>query len=460
MLSIAAANHRADRQGGVRSVRVAVLLALLALSASAAPTPAAAMSTAGPEQLAYTLDARATANGQLAGSLGIAFTNTGTSALSEVWLRLWGNGPAGCRPQRVKVTVLSGGTAASPERNCTALRVQLATPLAAGQRGALQLRVQVRLPRDNDRFGFANGASYYGDGIPVVAPLRDGQPDLDSFIALGDPFLISAAAWRTTLTWPAGLAAAVTGARQAASAAPAGWQRATFDAASARDFMIAVGPWRATRTSRDGTQITVLAPRSLRGAAMLRAAASAFHSFTSSYGSAEESDLYVVLTPGLISQGMEYSGVVLSEPDPETVVHEVAHQWFSQLVGSDGWRTPWLDETLTTYAEMRQLGNLPQNCDLERPFADYGRARLSWTLADFDRDPQDVYGAIYDGGACAFAALDEEWGGTRFPELLRAYVAQYRHGLADTAGFIAMLRAAAPSDYDVDAFLTFARLTS
>ena len=80
----------------------------------------------------------------------------------------------------------------------------------------------IRLPHANARLGTANGASYYGDALPVLATTRDGSPLLTPDNELGDPFVASTAAWTIDLTWPAKLAAA-TGGTSTPAAAPAGY---------------------------------------------------------------------------------------------------------------------------------------------------------------------------------------------------------------------------------------------
>jgi PAS domain S-box-containing protein len=129
----------------------------------------------------------------------------------------------------------------------------------------------------------------------------------------------------------------------------------------------------------------------------------------------------------------------------------------AELVGSDGYAEPWLDEGPTTYAQLRDLKALG-DCDFSRPFAGYGTARLTWTLGQFSRH-DDWYDAVYGGAACALAKLDRDWGKGAVDGILRRWVERYRGGIATTADFIALLRERAPAGYDVDGFLRYARLT-
>ena len=430
-------------------------LLLFALTAWTA-TGVASAASYGPQQQAYAVKATSTANGRLTGTETISFINSTTAPITEVWLRLWANGD-GCGQRHITISGLTGGSITATAKRCTAAKVLLTTPLQPSATAQLALRFAIHLPRGNARLGTANGASYYGNALPVLATTRDGAPVLNPPNYLGDPFVASTAKWTIDLTWPSGLAAA-TGGMPTAATAPAGQRRATFTSPAARDMTIAIGPWRESTTTAAGTRIRVLAPSGTSARGLLTAARSSFTRMTQRYGSTGLSQFDVIVTPGLESYGMEYSGLVLTEPSKETLVHEVAHQWFSELVGSDGYTEPWLDEGPTTYAQLRDLGSLG-GCNLSTPFAGYGTARLTWTLGQFSQH-DDWYDAVYDGAACALAKLNRDWGKHAVDGILRTWVERHRNGIATTADFITLLRDRAPAGYDVDAFLRYARLTS
>ncbi len=124
-------------------------------------------------------------------------------------------------------------------------------------------------------------------------------------------------------------------------------------------------------------------------------------------------------------------------------MHEVAHQWFSQEVGSDGWKEPWIDESMATYAQMRLLG-LTADCSLTNPLGSYRPARLSWTLAQFARYPDRLYDVVYDGGACALAGVAHDIGGAAFDTLLGDWVAAHQGGVVTTGEFLDFLRTRIP----------------
>jgi len=155
-------------------VRLRFALALPLAAAALLPAPAGAQGTAGitgPVDAAPTLDLRYAPRGlgRLAGTQRIEFTNAGSTALGTVWLRLWANGPDGCRQRRITVRLTGPARAGRLRSGCTALPVRLATPLEPGARTALDLRWTVRGRPDPDRFGRFGTTVLLGNVVPLLA---------------------------------------------------------------------------------------------------------------------------------------------------------------------------------------------------------------------------------------------------------------------------------------------------
>lgn len=445
----------------MRPVRADVVAALLtlALLGGGGGSSAIAAPDRGPIRARYDLALAFEQPGVLAGTQRVSFVNAGPRPRRRVWLRLWANGPGGCGRPRIRVRVVAGGTAGPLSVGCTALPIELDRPVGVGRRTSVRLAVRIVAPRVARRFGRSGGAALYGNALPILAVERGSGPDLDPYIGLGDPFFSLTSEWTARLDVPAGWSAATTGRTMRRRALAGGARRLTIRAPRARDFALAIGRYRVSSTSVDGVRVRYLAAPGAsrrRGARMLATAAGAVRAFSRRYGPYRASELDVVETPRLASEGMEYPELVMSEPVADTVVHEVAHQWWYSQVGSDGWRSPWLDETLTTYSQLRLIGGLGR-CDLARPFADDGAARLTWSLGRFARSPAD-YPAVYDGGACALESLRVAWGTTRVQRMLRRYSERHLYGVATTDDLVAAIAEAAPRGFDGPAFLAYARI--
>jgi hypothetical protein len=58
----------------------------------------------------------------------------------------------------------------------------------------------------------------------------------------------------------------------------------------------------------------------------------------------------VVIGPQNAGEGMEYPTITICKDDsPETIFHEIGHNWFYGMIGSNERKHPWMDESLNTY---------------------------------------------------------------------------------------------------------------
>ncbi len=423
-------------------MRCSWLRPLVALAIAFAVTPVALGAQYGPSDLTSRFDVRVDGPG-ISGAGAIGLRNSGDAPMSTVWLRLWGNGGYGCSSAPVHVTVTSGGTGGSLAKVCTALPVRLAQPLAPGATTTIGVSLRGRVPADNWRTGSWRAIHSFGGMLPTVAPIVNGRVDLDRYIAVGDPWLLLTGSWHVTLTTRSGVRVATSGVAGDPLPAATGWVRREYVNDTGREFNIVTGASAVLSGDADGVPVRVFsgpATTAKRARALLGTAIRAVQAFSARYGPYPSAHLDVVLVG---TSGMEYPSLVLSEPTVLTLTHEIAHQWFSQEVGSDGWKEPWIDETMATYAQMRLLG-LTADCSLTNPLGSYRPARLSWTLAQFARYPDRLYDVVYDGGACALAGVAHDIGGAAFDTLLGDWVAAHQGGVVTTGEFLDFLRTRIP----------------
>lgn len=429
--------------------RHSLLLASLALL-----IPGAALGASyGPADLQYAYDVRVDGP-VLSGTGTISVRNDAAAPLDVLWLRTWGNDAYGCGRPAVRVRVVAGGIATGPTVRCTALGIRLTTPISPGATGTVRVAVSARLPQEPWRTGSFGAIRSFAGVLPTVAPIIDGTVDLAPPITLGDSWLLLPGRWRVALSVPAGTEAATSGVAAARLPAPRGRVRRQYVNDRAREFAIVSGPLRVVRGTAGDVPVAVFAGPGTSAAVArrsLRTVVRAVSTFAARYGPYPGGHLDVVLAG---EDGMEYPDLVLSEPTAETLPHEVAHQWFSQEVASNGSTEPWIDETFTTYVQMRLLG-MVRDCAVSAPLASYRPALLSWTLAEFARHPDRLYQAVYDGGACAFEGIARSVGPERFDAMLLEWVAMHRWGQVTTGDWLAFLAARVPPDV----FVAFTRRT-
>ena len=194
----------------------------------------------------------------------------------------------------------------------------------------------------------------------------------------------------------------------------------------------------------------------LGGEKALEAAADALVAFTDLFGPYPYAELDVVETPNTLG-GMEYPGLVVIEDALYPGVggiewlaaHEVAHQWWFGVVGSDQIDEPWLDEALTQYSTMLYYEKVygPQRAAaiLNSVFVSAHRSLISRGrdlpagLPASSYEPSLYWEVVYDKGALYFDALRQAVGDRTFFDILRTYYAENRYGIATPESFLAVV---------------------
>jgi hypothetical protein len=438
---------------------VAVLAGAAAGPAHAAP---AVISGADPES--YSLDLRYVAKGagKLTGSERIEFVNRGPGAIDRVWLRLWANGPDNCHPRAIDVRVQAPARAGAERTHCTALEVLLPGPVAPGATGSISLRFTIRVRPKDDRFGHAKKISLLGNVIPLLTVQDDRGLHLEPYSDQGESFYSLAARWDATMHVPAKLRAASTGTVLSEHVRK---RVRTIHVATgqARDFGLAVGPFKVMSTRIAGVHVRAFAqPRARQvalGLHVARRAVSAYASRLAPYGSRE---LDMVILGGGVGGfgGMEYPELVFVSPNPVAIAHEIAHQWWYGLVGDDQYDDPWLDESFASYMELRQ-NPWEDGCDRRRPYDVVAPRRrgiaLDTSMAVFNRAPVAYGEVVYGAGACALVTLEHDIGRTRMTQVLRLLQTRFRFGVIRESDVLAAIHEVVPG-FDLAGWVRLAHL--
>jgi hypothetical protein len=248
-----------------------------------------------------------------------------------------------------EITARSAGVDLPARATETLVEVPLEPPLSAGEGGALTLRFVVDvpappLPEDLGVFNASNLGLFATDGQIVALghalPIVDG--DARVLPQFGEHGRFPAGFWSARLEVPPGFVAvgATDGVR--AGVREVGLAALRGDAGLTRH--VAGPPAVTVYAAEAGEEIATHALGALR-----------WHG--ERYGAYPWPSFTIVELPWLPIEGMEMSGFAFlrrgTSPAGMVAAHEVAHQWWYGIVGSDPRNHPWQDEALATYTAWR-----------------------------------------------------------------------------------------------------------
>jgi hypothetical protein len=400
---------------------------------------------------------------ELSGSLRLHYVNRGRAPLEAVSLFLYPNlTPGSLRLLRVE----AGDRPVEPHYSyvhSTAI-LPLPEPLAPGSAVELTLDYSVTLPSGTDGvYGVlarTPGALSLAFAYPMVpAQSAWGRPPPPP---LGDFLANEAAFFRAWVSVPAGWDLMAPG-ELARRATPEGRTEVALALGPSRDLCLAaLRGYARSEAEEGGVRLAAWTPPEDGEASelILETARAALRIFTDAFGAYPYRRLLLAAVPLKSALGEEFPGAVLlasritdlsrSEDGvsarvllESTVAHEVAHQWFFGMVGSDQVREPWLDEGLAQYAtwlyyrERHGPSAAAQvRASFESRWAMVGRAKIpiGKPVAEYTARQ---YGAIIYGRAPLFLlALSEEVGEVVFSRVLREFIRRYRWQMATGSEFL------------------------
>ena len=419
----------------------------------------------------------------LEGVQRMRITNQERTGLKELYFWLYPNLPAYEGAAEVGRALVDGQIAtAEPLLEGAAVRIPLAEELAAGASADVTLWFTVALPTQVTAstagaglFGFVDGVYDLAGFYPTLAVYDDTGWNLDAAAAdYGDSFFADIGFYQVELTVPQGLSVVASGSTLAQQANDDGTTLWRIAAGPARSFYAAVtNRWQVIIEAVDGILINSYYPDgglSSAQAAMTFTAGS-LRVFNRLFGPYPYQELDVVPLP-TTAFGMEYAGLLALAASFYTEAggafaiatpHEVAHQWFFNLVGNDQPDDPWLDESLANYAvylyyeatnwpEMQTAllenvflfrYNAAQNLGIDRP--------VRGAVVGFDRS--NYINIVYSKGPLFFHAVRERIGDAAFFAALRDYADRHRYSIAYADDLFDALRR--HSDAPIDDLIAF-----
>jgi len=403
---------------------------------------------------------------QVEGRQQVRYTNQEDVALEQLDFHLYPN-ILGGKLDVNAVSVDGGGVTPAFDLQNSVLIVPLQSPLKPGEHTIIQIEFSVTVPTDLERnygvLAYADGVLALAHFYPAVAVFDQRGWAVEIPSEQGDVTYADASLFVVRVTAPIGVIVAASG--QKIQVNEAGKQQTVlFAIGPARDFYLAASPdYEVISKNVDGVTINSYAPANMKDGAqyVLDIAAKALKVYGERYAPYPYSEFDIVSTPTL-ALGIEYpgmtaiadrlydlNGAISGTPVriylESTVAHEVGHQWFYNLVGSDQLGEPWLDESLTQFVTLQYYSD------------SYGSSAAAgfeqslyerWARVDDAKIPIGLpvsayqgkeYGAIvYGRGGLFFEKLEEQIGQTEFDKFMKSYVQTYNWDIATSDGMEAL----------------------
>ncbi len=433
------------------------------VSPAASETPAHS-----PEQAALSLyEAVITVDAKeelLLGKLRLTYVNRYADSLFTVVMNLFPNAVSEDCLALETVTVDGLDADYTLSADGAHLTIPLAHELKTGENAPIYIEYIIRIPKTDNRFGAGDGRFMFGNSIPIAAVYESGAWRADAYYLKGDSFYSEVADYRVSISVPEAYALACTGSVEEEKTEN-GITTVLAAARGVRDFAFSLQK-NAYVAMREVNGVEVVGISDTQKGATFAAGsgADALRFFSEKLCAYPYGRLCVVGfdTGG----GMEYPGLVMIDASllsgsvkiqqytAMTVAHEVAHQWFYGIVGSDQLKEPWVDESLVDFLGFEFIRETTQDeiytslwNQTFQGFESYQRTfRLDAPLSSFPDGTSDYFYVIYAYGAHMMRELYESVGEDVFYDALQNYIGEHSYQNAKGSDLIAAFSEAAGKD--------------
>jgi len=399
----------------------------------------------------------------VAGHHEVYYTNQEDAALEEIYFRLFPNAAGG----EMTVTQLKvDDVVVQPvlEFSDSALRVDLVQPLRPGESVLIEMNVEVSVPTELGGhfglFGYTEGILALDEAYPLIPVYDDEGWNVEASDHIGDWTYLDASFYLVTVRAPSELTLVASGVVVEEEVAD-GYQVVTFAAGPARDFYLAASDRYERISATVGETIVnsyAFPEHAESSAYALQVAVSALQGFNTRLGTYPYTELDVLAVP-MNAGGIEYPGAIgmalmlYNESAqvsglPSRVVlesataHEVAHQWFYNVVGNDQVDDPWLDEAVVQYATwLYYVDAYGEGAAQGYRDSWVGRwdrvdqAEIPIGLPAREYEPTEYGAIVYGRGPLFIEALAEEMGNEVFDAFLRDYYQTHQWSIGTPESF-------------------------
>lgn len=331
------------------------------------------------------------------------------------------------------------------EEDPSVLYLLLDRPLPSGESYTITFTYQAQLfyGRGNLGWYIQEGTTLFqlGNFYPILTCFEDGKWSAYPNTREGEYFYSPISRYTVSLTVPKGMTVAAS--TPAASVQERStYSRWSFRSEALRDFALFASDGYQMAEETQG-EITVRAyfPTGYedRGREAIQTARRALEVFGEAFGYAYPYDTFTLVYGASYGSGMEFPALALLSltSTQDDLVHEVAHQWFYAIVGSNSGQDPWLDESLAAYCQLLYTARtapetLEQKLTQWESMAQVPDHSLAKDAASLGGD---YTGTVYWYGACFLYRLEQAMGESFFAAM-EEYLRQFAMEQATTSDWV------------------------
>jgi hypothetical protein len=373
-------------------------------------------------------------------------------------------------------------------KNPTALRFDLPSPLQPGQTVVLELVCEVRLPNKQGRWGHYEGVTFLTNAIPLLAVCDDTGWKPMPFVPWHQPWYNEAGVFHTRITVPENESVACSAVIKREALA-GGKKHVECEPFVGRDFAVLSSAryreYTGTTKLPDGRTVALkmlaFPEHEWYATEMLKIVGEAIPVYSQWFGAYPYSQ-FTLAESYFGWNGNECAGLVMIDARvfgmphlargyvEYLVSHEVCHQWWYNMIGTNGYAEPFMDEGAAAYFTHRFLDrkNGKNNAFLTWPKGlewmpninreNYRYGSMYHAIRNGEMTPAaqelpqykhlfGLFTGAYDRGSKVFGMIEDRLGEAAFFDFISALVKKYSWRILSAAQLRAELEAYTGRDW-------------
>jgi hypothetical protein len=340
----------------------------------------------------------------------------------------------------------------------TVLTLDLQDAWLPDQKLEISLKWETVIPEIHHRVGTDNGAFWFGNVIPIMA-VYDDEWHAYPYETIGDPFFSEASDYYVTIQAPKEYQV-ITSGNERETQYIEDSRITKVQGTHVRDFAFALSPNHKVLTSetQSGKKVQLYYRYAAEETVQhnLALATKMLDYLEERVGPYPYDQLHIFENKMFIT-GMEYPGLVFvsahrlnTATGHVTVLHEIAHQWFYNMIGNNQVLEPWLDESFATYFtdEFLEGDQLEQYYESQRRRLEDRSPDLQLQAVHHYSDWSNYWRSNYRKGSFMIFDLRKRMGEEQFQAFLKEYYTLYQFEIATTEGFKRVVQRYTEEDMD------------